>query len=303
MQYPKRLQQAAKDLNMPMQEITNALASRGHYVENKPTTRLSTEQLDIVDEILNGGKRASSSTLEVSSRDATTFQKLEYIRRKTGHPKTFFKYFGTQDHHFSSLEDGYIYLSPPSYFNDPFDCSLDLVDFSSRNNKDFTKRAVERFKQRVKDIGVCCFSRINDSILMWAHYANSHRGFCLEFSSDSENPHGIHPLDVCYSEMLAKLNFHNQADDAIANMIFTKSLDWKYEQEMRCIADGLVSQDDRKKRFDASTLKAVYLGVKCEEVTSEKIKDIVRGKYPLTKVYQASKSSDSFSIQFDTVSI
>ena len=286
-----------------MQEITDVLASRGHYVENKPTTKLSVEQLNIVEEILSDDKRTFSSTLEVSSRDATTFQKLEYIRRKIGHPKTFFKYFGTQDHHFSSLEDGYIYLSPPSYFNDPFDCSLDLVDFSSRTNKDFNKSAVERFKQRVKDIGVCCFSRINDSILMWAHYANSHRGFCLEFSSDSENPYGIHPLDVCYSEMLVKLNFHNQADDAIVNMIFTKSLDWKYEQEMRCIADGLVSQDDRKKHFDASKLKAVYLGVKCEEVTSEKIKDIVRRKYPLTKVYQASKNSDSFSIQFDTVSI
>ena len=303
MQHTKRLQQAAKDLNLPMEKITDALASRGHYVENKPTTRLSLEQLNIVDEVLNNGKSASASVFEVSRRDATTFQKLEYTRRKNGHPKTFFKYFGTQDHHFSSLEDGYVYLSPPSYFNDPFDCSLDLVDFSNRSTKDFNKRAVERFKQRVKDIGVCCFSRINDSILMWAHYANSHRVFCLEFSSDAEDPYAIHPLDVCYSEKLVKLNFHNNADDAIANMIFTKSLDWKYEQELRCIGDGLLSQDDRRKRFDSSIVKAIYLGVRCEEATVDKIKDIVKRKLPSTKLYQASKSPDSFSIQFDTLSI
>lgn len=193
-------------------------------------------------------------------------------------------------------------MSPPSYFNDPFDCSLDLVDFSSRTSKNFNQKAVDRFKQRVKDIGVCCFSRINDSILMWAHYSNSHRGFCLEFVTDSENRDGIHPLDVCYAEKLIKLNFHNNADDAIANMIFTKSLDWQYEDELRCIGDGLTSQDERKKHFVASKLKAIYLGVKCEEATIEKVKDIVNRKYPFTKIYQAVKSPNSFSILFEAIS-
>lgn len=295
----KRIQQAAKDLNLGMDKVIDALASRGHYVENKPTTKLSKEQVDILEEIFNSTTASSHRQVKAS---ATTFQKLEYLRRKKGPPESFFKYFGTQDHHFASLEDGYVFLSSPSHFNDPFDCSLDLVDFSSRSNKNFNKKAIDTFTQRVKDIGVCCFSRINDSILMWAHYGNSHRGFCLEFSADNENSAGIHPLDVCYTEKLIKLNFHNDADDAIANMIFTKSLDWQYEEELRCIGDGLISQDERKKYYNASKLKAIYLGVKCEESTIEKVRDIINRKYPFAKIHQAVKKPDSFSILFEITS-
>lgn len=294
-----RLQQAAKDHGVRIDTVVDALASRGHYVENKPTTKLSVEQIDILEQIFNSSTGLSDTQPKAS---ATTFGKLEYLRGKRGKPASFFKYYGTQDHHFASLENGYVFLAPPSYFNDPFDCSLDLVDFSSPSNKNFNKKAVDRFQQRVKNVGVCCFSRINDSILMWAHYANSHRGFCLEFTTDNENPAGIHPLDVCYAEKLVKLNFHNNADDAIANMIFTKSLDWKYEEELRCIGDGLSTQEERKKPFVASKLKAVYLGVKCEEPTVEKVKDILNRKYPLTKLYQAVKSPDSFSILFEVIS-
>ena len=137
---------------------------------------------------------------------------------------------------------------------------------------------------------------------MWAHYGNSHRGFCLEFSADNENSAGIHPLDVCYTEKLIKLNFHNDADDAIANMIFTKSLDWQYEEELRCIGDGLISQDERKKYYNASKLKAIYLGVKCEESTIEKVRDIINRKYPFAKIHQAVKKPDSFSILFEITS-
>ena len=300
MAHSKRLQQAAKDLNLGMDKVIDALASRGHYVEDKPTSKLSEEQVSILDSIFNSITAPSDNKTRDS---ATTFLKLEDLRRRKGQPKSFFKYFGTQDHHFAGLEDGYLFLSPPSYFNDPFDCSLDLVDFSSRSNKNFNKKAVDRFKQRIKDIGVCCFSRINDSILMWAHYANSHRGFCLEFNTDNANLTGVHPLDVIYTEKLIKLNFHNSADDAISNMIFTKSLSWQYEEELRCIGDGLVSQDDRKKHFHASELKAVYLGVKCDEATVEKIKAIIKSKYPLTKMYHAVKNHDSFSIRFEVISI
>src|ERR1035438_7629193 len=30
--------------------------------------------------------------------------------------------------------------------------------------------------------GVCCFSELNNNILMWGHYADKHSGFCLRFN-------------------------------------------------------------------------------------------------------------------------
>jgi hypothetical protein len=34
--------------------------------------------------------------------------------------------------------------------------------------------------------GVACFSAAADNLLLWAHYADGHRGFCLEF--DTSDP-------------------------------------------------------------------------------------------------------------------
>ena len=33
-----------------------------------------------------------------------------------------------------------------------------------------------------KSFGIACFSETYDSLLMWSHYADYHRGICLEYS-------------------------------------------------------------------------------------------------------------------------
>ncbi|TGE27265.1 translation initiation factor IF-2 [Hymenobacter metallicola] len=46
---PKRLQQAAKDLNIGMGTVVETLARKGHQVENKPTTKLTAEQVGLLE--------------------------------------------------------------------------------------------------------------------------------------------------------------------------------------------------------------------------------------------------------------
>ncbi|MCC2547212.1 translation initiation factor IF-2 [Hymenobacter sp. BT175] len=45
----KRLQQAAKDLNIGMATVVETLAKKGHQVENKPTTKLTAEQVGLLE--------------------------------------------------------------------------------------------------------------------------------------------------------------------------------------------------------------------------------------------------------------
>lgn len=234
---------------------------------------------------------------------ATTFAKLESIRHTRGKPKSFFKFFGTQDYNISCLTDSYVYLSAPNSFNDPFDCSLQLINLDYPNQKNFNKKAVDRFKDKLKEIGVCCFSRTNDSILMWAHYANSHRGFCCEFTSDDHNLDSLHPLDICYSQGFTKLDFHSNAADAIANMIYTKSECWSYEQELRILKHGIYQPDDRKKRYAQKDLKSVFLGVACEAKVADTIRICLQEKYPNTKLYKSYKSPNEFKLLFEEIKI
>lgn len=296
----KRLAQASKDLNVRMQTLVDFLASKGHFIENRPITKLTSEQIAILDFKFDKENTSHVEAPPVNTKQAVTFPKLEYIRRTKGKPNTFYKYFNTSSYHLDGLEKGYIFLSPPNSFNDPFDCSTSLIDFSTRS-KGFNSEAVRRFKEHLGNIGICCFSRINDSILMWSHYADSHRGFCVEFSMDPNEPADIHPLDVCYQEDFVKLNFHRDPDNSIVNMIYTKSIHWQYEEELRILDNNLTDIEKRKKYFNSKKIKSIFLGINCEEEVISRVKQLVKQKYTRAKLYQACRDIDSFSISFKKV--
>ncbi|UOQ53478.1 translation initiation factor IF-2 [Hymenobacter cellulosivorans] len=69
---PKRLQQAAKDLNIGMGTVVETLAKKGHQVENKPTTKLTAEQVGLLE------KEFASS-----AQDKMEATKLTQAKRQT----------------------------------------------------------------------------------------------------------------------------------------------------------------------------------------------------------------------------
>ncbi|GAA4013224.1 translation initiation factor IF-2 [Hymenobacter fastidiosus] len=69
---PKRLQQAAKDLNIGMATVVETLAKKGHQVENKPTTKLTAEQVGMLE------KEFASS-----AQDKMEATKLTQAKRQT----------------------------------------------------------------------------------------------------------------------------------------------------------------------------------------------------------------------------
>lgn len=92
-------------------------------------------------------------------------------------------------------------------------------------------------------IGVFSLSRRWDSTLMWAHYTNSHKGYCIGFNKNSEffKPKG-NPLDPTF--MIQSVEY---GDDRIKvpveegvkinpKILLTKAKDWQYEEEERIIS-------------------------------------------------------------------
>ena len=87
--------------------------------------------------------------------------------------------------------------------------------------------------------GVACFSEDVDNILMWAHYADGHRGFCLEFDTKDETFSKAHP--VVYSNLLPALNmadvFIRNSRNNLMAIYTTKAASWAYEKEWRLLID------------------------------------------------------------------
>jgi len=124
---PKRLQQAAKDLNIGLSTIVDFLAAKGHTIENKPTTKLTSEQVELLSQAFSISKQDKIEAIKslkpgrLSTKDnsktktkvhstipfiktntsnnvnstPTTLKKISNIRSSKGIPNTVFKFYGT----------------------------------------------------------------------------------------------------------------------------------------------------------------------------------------------------------------
>ena len=88
----------------------------------------------------------------------------------------------------ATLSKGTLQFTNSFYFNDPFDCHPSLIDFSSDPGgrygdvfKDWIRAEKRNTHDRLREnTWICSLSKINDSLLMWSHYANNHKGICSE---------------------------------------------------------------------------------------------------------------------------
>ncbi len=126
---------------------------------------------------------------------------------------------------------------------------------------------------------IYCFSEINNSTLMWSHYANNHKGVCVEYEVNQDSHHrkiylqqNRFLMPINYSSEIPKISgtyfFHN-IEENIEKILLSKSLDWSYEKEWRFI-------DFQSEYLIKSPFKitSIIFGERCENENINKIKDI-----------------------------
>lgn len=127
-----------------------------------------------------------------------------------------------------ALRERRLKISEVRSLNDPFDLlPFDLSDPELRKGVIASRNEIGQGR------GLLCFSRHWHNPVLWAHYADSHKGLCLGF----DLPDGEQEIAraVEYVESPIKL-LH--LDFTTANrMLFTKYAHWQYEEEMRVWAN------------------------------------------------------------------
>ena len=146
----------------------------------------------------------------------------------------------------------------------------------------------------VNKFRVACFTTSPYSMLMWAHYANSHQGFCIEYEIpdyDAKHAKLLHRLyPVVYSSRrmpvmeycIRELDVNSMAMDTLWQIhrygLLAKDILWQYQDEWRLVAyDKTLSLDDTYncKFFKISR---VYLGNKMPFSERQRIIEICRMK-------------------------
>lgn len=175
-----------------------------------------------------------------------------------------------------------------------------LMDFVLRQFPDINKNVQAMAKQLMPmlqekmgqtfdgRIGILCLSEVADNLLMWAHYADSHRGFLIEF--DEKSPffdRRISPVDdlrhlrkVTYSSQRPALTL---ADVKDFSPFMMKGLDWQYEAEWRMImpldaASRIIGEGANAVHlfeFPADALSSVVLGCRMSEASKAEIRQVL----------------------------
>lgn len=157
------------------------------------------------------------------------------------------------------------------------------VKYINQWAKDSTTRTPEQICDEMKNhftsFGVQCFMKKFETPLAWAHYASSHKGFCIEydfkamtFAKKNSNLAQNHVNyvselpEICLSELLFSPH------QALGKFTATKSVDWSYEQELR-----LVNFEKKATSIDMPEglkIKKLIAGHKMSVEHKQRLKDV-----------------------------
>ena len=131
-----------------------------------------------------------------------------------------------------------------------------------------------------------CLSADHKNPLMWSHYADSHRGFCVEYDFGTPNRATLSllPLPVVYSHdrplVPWYVAFNNTPENIMAANkdillgLLTKDSSWEYEREWRLLIDT-----KKPALCQMPKITCGYLGACISDANRAKIIDIAKEKH------------------------
>ena len=228
-----------------------------------------------------------------------------------------------------------------SQLNDPFDCHPNLLDYSDIPQQIRGNVPEEWYREKKehdalnlrKDTWLCSLSKINDSLLMWAHYCYNHKGICVGLDIDKVlacfpeffGTVYLKPFvwEVHYQDIIGRPNFTKSPWEY---QLMTKAKDWEYEQEVRLVLQkpnpmyaaftpeqAKEAKKDKNKVWDWTEIRhyqpltgdcfeSIYLGAKIDPKEKDRIVKYAREKLnPDIKIYQMKVDETAFRLKAEEI--
>ena len=189
------------------------------------------------------------------------------------------------------IKKQHIKISRICDLNDPFD--LIPYDLTSSEHQKQLRHAREVLAH---DTGMLCFSFKWSNPVLWAHYADKHKGICLGFNVPDKYVRHVEYVDT-------RLPFPTELNEQIArDLLFTKFSGWCYEDECRIFAN--LEEEEEGNYFsdfeeNQMTLCEVILGCECQ-LDPTSIFALLEPHDAEVRVIRARSSDESFDMIEDT---
>jgi hypothetical protein len=248
-------------------------------------------------------------------------------------PGRIYKYRCFNENSLRNLREDTVWLASPDRYNDPYDCLFSISDEevlpilqqaledqlrrahpgaglpSPESAKAMLSGAMTSLKAMRGMTKICSFSAAKDIILMWSHYANHHKGFCVEYDLGPLEPSA--PLrwelfPVIYDPALYNLTAYFQglcAEDRGAFIVngllppvFYKYTGWSYEKEWRLVL--VCEQVCPDHAHPVPKPSRVYLGAKVDPAEARQIYEICEARDIM--VLKMKMGSQRFELDVET---
>ncbi len=171
--------------------------------------------------------------------------------------------------------------------------------FSKEKESHAIKKVNEYYRNKIDNAGIVAFTDIRDSILMWSHYADNHKGICLQFDFSKAPLFRKDPFwNVVYRKKYPAINFYSfNANKNFRKGCMTKSHVWKYENEKRIVwENGGISQ-----QFYPSALIGVIFGCSVEGQNKKRILKLLRDRNLPITIYEAKMNIQEFKLDISKI--
>jgi len=257
-------------------------------------------------------------------------------------PEIIYKYRDWNNcYHRNVIEKQELFLSSPKWFNDPYDCRINVAfhllaedpklandyfnqvvsrNFPNLSEKEHNLQLQKlidegRFKDKGwleheneitinnfhNNIGVISLTPHNNNILMWSHYSNSHRGFCVGFFTSKlfANPH--------YFGQGQKVNYPHEYPIILptesffarsTKQIFTKFKKWEYEDEYRLVK---FNSADKIIKIPKDVFAEVILGYLISKEDEKCIIMRVRNYLPNVKILKVKANIHNYELTIEPI--
>lgn len=159
---------------------------------------------------------------------------------------------------------------------------------------------------------ICSLSETNSNQLMWSLYADMYKGYCLEYSTNTEriSPESLFP--VIYDEKrninIAQVTLHTACKmllwflgdfeiemdiSDLLRLILTKSTDWQNQREWRMFSTNEI------KYVNNLELKNIYVGYNADKDNVEQLLDLQK-EIPFG-LYKTVIDKENLKIEFEPI--
>ena len=168
--------------------------------------------------------------------------------------------------------------------------------------KDNYAKIIEQVRTK---FGIFSLSKTVFNELLWAYYANGHKGFCIEYDLEQlqksllrEHLHSL--FNVQYKNETPEFSMNSMPNNLVDDMQFikclivTKSIVWKREEEFRIIlySSGLFG-------ILPESVTGIYFGLRIPESDKKLIKTSLIGRN--IKYYQMKLKPNSYLLEAELI--